>query len=297
MSTAAAFRLLRPKQWTKNVLVFGAWIFTAGFHSAEATRLVWLAFGSLCALSSATYALNDVLDAPKDRQHPRKRNRPVASGALSPGAATALGAACAAVGIALGAMVGPQFYGPLALFIGVQIAYNLFAKRVAVLDVFTIGFAFVLRAALGAIALSVRISPWLLFCTCALALLIGFAKRRQELNALGSAGTTREALGSYTLAGLNIFVAVSAAIAALSYGLYALESETARANPSLLVTVPFVLYGIFRYLLLIFSTPDGEEPETLLTRDPHLVLSLIGFTATSLAVMAGWKIPLLEAGR
>src|SRR5579862_1317627 len=213
--------LLRPKQWSKNLLVFAAYIFTAGFHKPGATRDALIAFGAICLASSFIYVLNDVLDAKRDRLHPKKRSRPIASGAVSVPAAFALAAVCLAGAAFLAAlldqtsMIHTSMY-VLATYVVLQLLYNFGLKKVAVADVFLISLGFVLRAALGAAAISVQISTWLLFCTGALALMLGFAKRRSEFILLGDRrAEVRESLTAYSKGALDALVVMFACGAAL----------------------------------------------------------------------------------
>ncbi|MFI5387175.1 MAG: decaprenyl-phosphate phosphoribosyltransferase [Fimbriimonadales bacterium] len=287
--------LLRPKQWTKNLLVFAAFIFTGSFHDPVAIRNVLVAFAAICLASSFIYVLNDVLDVASDRLHPRKKERPIASGAVSVPLAyfVALLALCGAA--ALAAMLSHTCMIVLSTYLVLQVLYNFGLKRIAVADVFLISLGFILRAALGAAAISVTISSWLLFCTGALALMLGFAKRRSEYIFLGdSRAEVRESLGAYGKGALDALVIMFACGAALCYGVYAVQSSTAHKYPALILTSVFVFYGICRYVLIVFGKDEGGEPETLLYRDPHIVFSIVMFVATAVLAMSGFRVPLLE---
>lgn len=287
---------MRPHQYAKNLVVFGAWLFTASWRDAERTELALLAFGALSLLSSATYVVNDILDAESDRLHPRKKTRPIASGKVSPNAAWGLAWLCLASGLAM-AFVGNLVAG-IAAFLGIQIFYNLAGRKVPVLDVFVISAAFVLRAVLGAIAIQVTISPWILLCTGLLALLLGFAKRRNEFILAKDGPITRKSLTAYNEKVLDGFVWLSAGLATISYGLYAIESPTARAHPLLFATFPVTIYAILRYLLLVMRDNEGGEPDVLLFRDPHMVVSLVLFVVLAVLAMLnpGWPIWLAVTG-
>lgn len=288
-------RLLRPKQWTKNLLVFAALLFTRKYLEPEAVRLALMAFAAMCLVSSATYVFNDLKDRERDLRHPIKKKRPLASGAVSVGVALPLGVLLLGGGLLVGTLLGKGVLTILGVYIFLQVIYNLGLKHVPVTDVFILSLGFVLRASLGAAAISVAISGWLLFCTGALALLLGFGKRRQEFIAQGeSRADTREALGGYTKAALDALVLMSATGSAMCYGVYSVESPTARLYPTLILTSPFVFYGITRYVFLVFSKEEGGEPETLLFRDPHLLFSIVGFLAAAIFALSGVHLPLVE---
>jgi 4-hydroxybenzoate polyprenyltransferase len=183
----------------------------------------------------------------------------------------------------------------VAAYLVLQALYHWGLKAIAVADVFCIASGFVLRAALGAAAISVQISGWLLLCTGALALMVGFGKRRAEYVAMGTDRTrTRAALGQYSERALDALVSTSATGASLCYGVYALESPTAQAHPGLLLTTPFVFYGVCRYLLMVFRGDDTGEPENLFWRDRHLIVTVIGFLVTAGVAMMNLPLPLLE---
>lgn len=287
--------LLRPKQWSKNLLVFAAYIFTGSFHDPVATRNALIAFAAICLASSFIYALNDILDVKRDRLHPKKKFRPIASGAVP--VPVAIGVAVAAIlgSAALASMLNHSSMAILGTYVTLQILYNFGLKRVAVADVFLISLGFILRAALGAGAISVTISTWLLFCTGALALMLGFCKRRSEFILLGDRRMeVRESLGAYSKGALDALVIMFACGAAICYGVYAVQSTTAHKYPALILTTVFVFYGICRYILIVFGQDEGGEPETLLFKDPHMAFSMVMFLITAVLAMSGVKIPLLE---
>jgi 4-hydroxybenzoate polyprenyltransferase len=287
--------LLRPKQWSKNLLVFAAFIFTGSFRNPEAVRHVFIAFAAICLASSFVYVLNDILDVNRDRQHPKKRLRPIASGAIPIPVAATIGGLCLIGSGVLASLINHSTMAVLGTYLVLQLGYNFGLKRVAVADVFLISLGFILRAALGAAAISVTISTWLLFCTGALALMLGFGKRRSEYILLGDRRTdTRESLAAYSRPALDALVIMFACGAALCYGVYAVESPTAARFPALILTSVFVFYGICRYVLVAFGQDEGGEPETLLFKDPHIIFSIVMFLLTAVLAMSGFKIPLLE---
>ncbi len=291
----SAIKLIRPKQWSKNLLVFAALLFTAGFRDPHLVLRAFSAFFAMCMVSSSTYVFNDLADIERDRRHPKKRFRPLASGAISKESGFMLGVGLLAAGalVAFGLGRGPLVI--IAIYIGMQILYNWRLKRTPVADVFTIAIGFVLRATLGASAIHVSISGWLLFCTGALALMLGFAKRRNEFVIQGEdRSTSRESLIHYNRPALDAIVVMFAAGAAMSYGIYTLESVTARHYPALIITSVFVFYGITRYILLIFTLDEGGEPADLLFKDKHMIASVVLFIAAAFVAMSGLRLPLLE---
>lgn len=266
---------LRVRQWTKNLLLFAGLLFSASL--GDPTR--WLeavaAFTAFCAVSSASYLVNDVCDAERDRLHPRKRLRPIARGSISRRAALAAAAALALFGLALAAAIGPVTVAILAGFAAVQLAYSVRLKHVAFVDVLVIATLFVVRAAAGAQAIDVRISPWLLVCTALLALFLGLSKRRAELR-LQPPGSdlARPSLTAYRRVPVDRLMSVVAAATVLAYGLYVATSPEAA---ELAVTVVLVVSAVARYLMLVRRRGEGEEPERLLLHDRPILLAVIGW--------------------
>jgi 4-hydroxybenzoate polyprenyltransferase len=197
--------------------------------------------------------------------------------------------------LAAGAWLNVLSFGVLAFYVLLQVLYNVSLKKQPVADVFTIATGFVLRAALGAAAISVPISGWLLYCTGTLALTLGFAKRRNEFLTQGEERNgSRESLAHYNKATLDAFVAIFSIAAAVFYAIYALQSKTAATYPFLPATVPFVWYGITRYVLVSLAQDEGAEPAELILRDPHLIFSILGFLATAFLAMSGLQLPIVE---
>jgi len=280
----AAFVALRPRQWTKNLLLFAGIIFAAKLGDFSRWGEAVAAFFAYCAASSASYLVNDVRDAPLDRQHPVKRARPIARGELSPRVAEVLAAVLILGAVLLVAPLGLASILFLCTFFALQAAYTLSLKHVVLLDVMTIGGLFVVRAAAGAAAVEVRISPWLLLCTALLALFLALAKRRGELVLVGADATPgRPVLEGYSLALVDQLVTVVAASTVISYCLY---TFTARDSKAMMVTIPFVVFGVFRYLLLIHRRDLGEEPEEVLLRDPPILLCIGGWAACAAVILA-----------
>jgi 4-hydroxybenzoate polyprenyltransferase len=280
----AAFVSLRPRQWTKNLLLFAGIIFAAKLGDLSRWGEAVAAFVAYCAASSASYLVNDVRDAPHDRVHPVKRSRPIARGELSPRVAEVLAALLILSAFLLVAPLGIASIVLLGTFFGLQAAYTLAIKHVVLLDVMTIGGLFVVRAAAGAAAVEVRISPWLLLCTALLALFLALAKRRGELVLVGAEATPgRPVLEGYSLALVDQLVSVVAASTVISYCLY---TFTARDSKAMMVTIPFVLFGVFRYLLLIHRRDLGEEPEEVLLRDVPILVCIGAWAATAAVILA-----------
>ena len=279
----AAFVSLRPRQWTKNLLLFAGIIFAAKLGDAVRWLEAVAAFGAYCAASSAAYLVNDVRDASHDRAHPVKRMRPIARGEMSPRAACAFAAVLLAVATALVAPLGLASLGFLGAFVLLQASYTLRLKHVVLIDVMTIAGLFVVRAAAGAAGVHVRISPWLLLCTALLALFLALAKRRGELVLVGADATPgRPVLAGYSLVLVDQLVAVVAACTIIAYSLY---TFTARDSKALMVTIPFVVFGVFRYLLLIHRQDLGEEPEEVLLRDPPILICIAAWAICAAIIL------------
>jgi 4-hydroxybenzoate polyprenyltransferase len=282
----ALLRAMRPLQWTKNGLVFAAMIFDRKFTDASSIGLAILAAICFCAASSATYLLNDVRDAERDRIHPKKRFRPIASGALQQRTALIAAAVLSVSAVGFGALIRWEFSLVIAGYLALMIAYNTVLKQIAIIDVFAIGGGFVLRAVGGAVAIDVPISPWLYVCTMLLALFVGFGKRRQELTSLAEDATAhRESLVGYSVPLLDQFINILAAATVIAYSVYTFDAAAVPRNHAMMLTIPFVVYAIFRYLLITQKSDLGGAPETLLFADKPLLLSLIGWGFTSALII------------
>ncbi len=279
---------MRPRQWLKNLFVFAGLLFTLDVdHPASDFLRVGLAFGLFCMLSGSIYLLNDILDAERDRKHEEKRRRPIASGRLSKPAAWGAFWVIAPAAVVASFTLGREF-GAMALAYTVIFGlYSVRLKEVVILDVMLIASGFVLRAAAGAAAVQVVISPWLLICTTLLALLLGLAKRREELLVLEvEAANHRPSLDHYTVPFVDQMIGISASATIISYALYTFFSATGQQHPHLMATVPFVIYGIFRYLFLIQHRLGVESPELLVVRDRPLLINILLWIITS-AVIVG----------
>ena len=275
----------RVRQWTKNILVFAATIFARRFHDPSALVLVASAYILLCLLSSAVYIMNDILDIERDRSHPIKRKRPFAAGNISAGTGWIMAVALAAVSLGAAFMLDTAFGAVLVGYVVLQLVYSLAAKNVVILDVFFISAGFMLRVIAGAVVIHVPISNWLLVCTMLLALFLALSKRRHELTLLeGDADGHRAILREYSPYLLDQMIGVVAAATLVSYTIFSLSDETTAkfGTHGMLMTVPFVLYGIFRYLYLVHHKNAGGQPEEILLSDTPLRLAILGYGITAI---------------
>lgn len=287
-------RAMRPSQWTKNSVVFVAYFFARWDPGQRAHAEGWLpllltalAAVLFCALSSAVYLINDIHDRDADRAHPQKRLRPLAAGTLSISTAVLSAAMLATAGVAAAFAVTSEL-GVLALaYLALQAVYTYGLRRVAFVDAFIIASGFVIRAAAGAVAIAVRISPWLLLCAFLLALFLALCKRRHEKVLSESVTETlRESLDGYNARVLDQAIAVVSSATVVSYALYTLSEETVvRFGTNRLgLTIPFVLFGILRYLDLVYRGEQGGRPEKVLLTDRVLIVTILLYCATAYAV-------------
>jgi 4-hydroxybenzoate polyprenyltransferase len=277
-------RALRPSEWIKNLLVFAGVLFSGRLDSGDAVADAVLTFVAFCAISSAGYLFNDLRDRELDRLHPEKRHRPIASGAVSTGTAATLAVILAAAAIGIGFAVKAEVAGFVALYGAITLAYSLGLKRLVIIDVMTIGSLFILRVVAGAVAVGAHASEFLLICTGMLALFLGFTKRRQEaILEQRDEAQTRPVLEHYSLPFLDQMIALVTASAILSYILYAVDSP--RIGSEMLATAPPVLYGIFRYLYLIYDRRDTRSTAAILTEDPGMVFAAVSWVAIALAML------------
>jgi 4-hydroxybenzoate polyprenyltransferase len=278
---------LRPRQWTKNGLLFIALAFTLNLQAAPLLLRTIAGFVCFCALSSAGYLLNDVVDVEADRAHPTKRLRPIAAGQVPVGLALTLGVALAIVGLAGSFLIGLLF-GVLALaYVLLTAVYSTSLKHVVLLDIFGLAGGFVLRAAAGAVAIDVPISPWLYIATLLGALLIALGKRRTELETLGveAAVGHRRNLESYSIEFIDQLILVISSAALMTYALYTFSAENLPKNHSMMLTIPVVLYGLFRYLFLVREGDIGAAPEDLLFRDRPLMAAVVVWALLSIILL------------
>lgn len=269
----AWIRSLRPEQWLKNGFVLSPLVFSGRALVWDAQWRAVVAFAAFCAVASAVYLMNDVIDRNADRQHPRKASRPLASGMISPGSALTVAAVLSLAGLAAGAATGLDVVVVLLAYLSLNVLYGLWLKNVVIVDVFAIAAFFVMRLLAGAFAVNVAPSIWLLLCGGLLALYLGFAKRRHELVLLGGGSPSHRAvLARYNTSFLDQLSVVLLSVTVVSYIMYTLESETSQlvGNDALTYSTAFVLYGVLRYLYLVHRNADGNPTETLLTDRPLL---------------------------
>jgi 4-hydroxybenzoate polyprenyltransferase len=284
---------MRPRQWTKNLLVFAGVLFSRHLGDAAMVRRAALGFVAFCLFSSFGYVLNDLHDAQADLQHPVKRLRPIPSGGLPRAAAFAALLPLFAAGGLITMTLGSAFAWTVVLYLAINFAYTQVLKRLVLLDVFAIAIGFVVRAIAGValllpVAPETQLSPWLLVCTFFGALFLALAKRRRELaNAGDHAPRQRAVLGSYTPELLDGLLLVSASSALISYALYTIWPGTVAkfGTDALMFTIPFVTYGIFRYLHLVRTTEQGEDPSAVLLADLPLALCVVLYLLTVLAIL------------
>ena len=281
----AWLELLRPRQWVKNGFVLAGLLFGHAWKEPDLLAAALAATAAFCLGSGAVYAFNDCRDAARDREHPDKRSRPVARGAVTLQEGYLIAAACAAAGLALAAWAGTAAAVILGAYLALNLAYTLGLKKVPVLDVFLIASGFMLRLLAGTTGIGIGPSKWLLACGFLLTLFLGFAKRRTELVQLeGDAGQHRQVLESYTISFLDRAVLACAAGMVASYAAYTLSSDTAelQGTGDLVLTLPWVLLGTFRYLYRLHYRGGGGDPSEELLRDPLLALSVAGWLETVL---------------
>jgi 4-hydroxybenzoate polyprenyltransferase len=283
----ALVETLRPQQWVKNGFIFAALIFSQSLTRWDRCRQVLLAALVFCTVSSATYALNDIFDASEDRHHPTKKLRPIASGRISVTTAGIVGAILGGMGLIAAWRLSTSFLGIVVAYLAINILYSSFLKRISLLDVFIVASGFLLRVIAGGVVIHVAISPWLIVCTTLLALFIALSKRRHELVLLGRrASDHRAILADYSPYFLDQLISIVTASTVVTYALYTLSPDVQSKFPGkrLELTIPFVLFGIFRYLHLIHNSNHGGNPTRSLFTDPVL-LSVVLFWAASVILI------------
>jgi 4-hydroxybenzoate polyprenyltransferase len=281
---------LRPGQWTKNLVVFAGLLFGRRLFDPVALAEACAAFAIFCALSGVVYLLNDVVDREADRRHPLKSMRPIASGELSPGLALAAAAGLAVVSLALACWLRPAFALVALAYLVLLAAYSARFKHVVIIDVLTIAIGFVLRAVAGAVVIDVAISHWLLVCTVLLALFLALSKRRHELTLLAEgAAEHRRILGEYSPYLLDQMIGVVTASTLIAYIFYTISPETVQnfQTEYLALTIPFPLYGIFRYLYLVHRREGGGSPAEMLVTDRPLLACVALWAATVVLIVYG----------
>jgi len=278
---------MRIRQWPKNGFIFAALIFDRQLTDPVAFARTLAGFLLFCLLSSSVYIINDIFDVESDRQHPTKRNRPIASGRLSTRAAAIAAVLIVAATLVLAGFLSPGFLVISTIYFVANLAYSIWLKHVPLIDVLMIALGFVLRVAAGVSLIQVeRFSPWLYVVTTLLALYLGFGKRRAELSLLeGEALSHRRVLEGYSIGLLDQLITIVSATTIITYSLYTFSAPNLPANHTMMLTIPFVLYGIFRYLYLIQIKNEGGAPEELLLTDRPLQVTIMLFGLTVLVVL------------
>jgi len=275
-------RLLRPHQWVKSGFVFVGLLFGHAWHNDLLVHHVLLAAAAFALAASAVYVINDLADRERDREHPEKRHRPLASGSVSVTQALLLAGACMVSALMLALEASNTVLAIIVGYALLNVGYSLGLKHVVLLDVFIISAGFMLRILAGTLGVGIAPSHWLLLCGLMLTLFLGFAKRRAELNALaGRGGSHRKVLDDYDPVLLDKLIGICAAGAIVSYSLYTVSAETVamHGTTNLIYTVPFVVYGIFRYLFLLHRRGGGGDAASALLRDGHLLGAFAGWLA------------------
>ena len=269
-------KTMRPKQWPKNVFIFTALVFDEKLFTPSPLLKTIAAFILFCLTSSAVYLINDVADIEKDRQHPTKRLRPLPSGQLKPSVAIAAGVLIPLVTLPLSFLLDLYFGFVVLVYLVTMIVYSFVLKNIVILDVLTVAAGFVLRVAAGAIVVEVeRFSPWLYICTTLVALFISISRRRHELVLLAeNANEHRPSLTEYNLPLLDEMISVVASATVIAYSLYTFSAPNLPPNHAMMLTIPFVLYGIIRYLYLIHVKNQGGTPEEIFLSDLPIIIAL-----------------------
>ncbi|MCP4640066.1 MAG: decaprenyl-phosphate phosphoribosyltransferase [bacterium] len=286
---------LRVYQWPKNLVVFGALVFAQQFHDASQVTLSMLAFVALCAASSAVYVFNDLRDVERDRAHPEKRRRPIASGTVSPPAAISLFLALVAASLALAFALELRFGVAVLTYLVLMTLYTLLLKQAIILDILVVAIGFVIRAIAGALVLNVVFSNWLVVCTLFLALFLSLGKRRQEIALMErKASGHREVLSHYTVPLLDSLMTLTGGAALLTYTIYTCSPEVVArlGTDKLYMTLPFVVYGLFRYFYLVHLKGSGGDPSRTLIKDLPTLVTVLLWGLVSMAII--WWGPVLH---
>jgi 4-hydroxybenzoate polyprenyltransferase len=278
---------MRPKQWTKNVFLLAALVFDKKLFAPDFLFRALLAFGLFCAISSAVYLINDLVDMEKDRQHPAKRNRPLASGELAPPVAAAAAVVLIIVSLLVAYLLDRPFAVVATAYLLLMILYSFLLKNIVIVDVLTVAVGFVLRVAAGVVVVqATRFSPWLYFCTVFGALFIAISKRRHELVLLNeNANAHRTIFDEYNVPLLDEMIRMVTASTAMAYSLYTFSASNLPQNHAMMLTIPFVLYGLFRYMYLVHISGEGGAPEELVLKDKPLLLTVVLWGLTAVMIL------------
>jgi 4-hydroxybenzoate polyprenyltransferase len=293
LSVSGLLTELRPRQWTKNLVLFAGLVFSKNASDPELVLRSALGFVCFCLASGAVYIINDIVDRGQDRLHPVKRNRPIASGVLKPGVAAGWAIALMIAATILAFYLGLSFLVVFAVFVALNLAYSFKLKQIMALDVLSIAIGFVLRAIAGVQVLvevqpGIELSPWLLVCTLFLALFLGLGKRRAELAQLDqNAELHRKSLANYSMGLLNQMIAMASAATVISYSIYTIAPGTVQKfhTEKLVYTIPFVIYGLWRYLYLVFEREGGGNPSEVLLTDAPLLVNVLLWVLVAAGVL------------
>lgn len=285
-------KTMRPKQWTKNVFVWAALVFDVKLFQAQPFLRTLLTFVLFCLISGAVYIINDLVDVEKDRLHPHKRNRPLASGALNPRRAAGAAVLIVVVSLPLALWIDGGLTLILYGYLLLMIAYSFWLKNIVIVDVLTIAAGFVLRVGAGVAVISAeRFSPWIYFCTVLLALFLGLGKRRQEIVLMEeNSSNTRAILAQYTLRFVDEMLSLVSASTVMAYALYTFSAPNLPNSHAMMLTVPFVLYGLFRYLYLIHVKGETDPPDVVVLKDRPLQVDVLLFGVTVFLIFYGETI-------
>ena len=283
----ALLKTMRPRQWvTKNVFIFAAIVFDKQLFVVDSFLRTLAGFALFCLISSSVYIFNDIADVEADRQHPEKKNRPIPSGKLPMPAAWTACILLTVITLILAYLLAPSFAYVIGLYFLINVAYSKWLKHIPIIDVFIISAGFVLRVHAGVTLIQVeRFSPWLYVVMTLLSLFLGFGKRRAELALLAQgAGSHRKVLDGYTLPLLDQYIMIVSGTTIVAYSLYTFSAPNVPKNDSMMLTIPFVVYTIFRYLYLIEVKHAGGAPEEILLSDRPFQIAMILWAAAVLAI-------------
>ncbi len=279
-------RLLRIRHWVKNLLVFAPLLFSSRLLEPDALGTAAVTFAAFCLCASGLYVINDIVDREHDLHHPRKRNRPIAAGTVAVAPAAVLAGALLAAGLAIAALTGLAVLYALAAYVALVVSYSLLFKRFVVLDVMVLAGGFLIRVIAGGVAVSLPISRWLLLATFFLSLFLGFCKRRHEF-ALAEHDEHRAVLDVYSRELLDIFIVVTVTLAIITYSLYTVDAGTIAktGTDALILTIPPVVFGLLRYLYIVYRENSGGDPVAAITHDRPIIAAVIVWAIVVVAVL------------
>lgn len=289
-----AKRLLRIRHWVKNLLVFAPLLFSSRLLETDALACVALTFAAFCLCASGVYVINDIVDREYDLHHPRKRDRPIAAGRVAVTAAAVLAGVLLAAGLAIATLTGNAVLYALAAYVALVVSYSLVFKRYVVLDVMVLAGGFLVRVIAGGVAVDLAISRWLLLATFFLSLFLGFCKRRHEFT-LADHDEHRAVLHVYSRELLDIFIVVTVTLAIITYSLYTIDATTISkaGSDALILTIPPVVFGLLRYLYIVYRENSGGDPVAAITHDRPIIAAVIVWAAVVVTVLHVWDVETL----